>query len=308
MATPTDGGALPGLAGLSDQLAAAAQAAGASVVKIDDGTRLTASGLILSADGVIAATSHGVERDEELFVHLADGSRHPASVVGRDPESDVAVLRVEATGLSAFTPAAADSVRIGSLVLAVARPGGGGLQATIGIVSARHEAQDEGRPEYILSTDAALFPGFSGGALVNVQGHLVGMLNLMFGRRSGVAVGAPMVANVVESLLAHGRIKRGYLGVGTQVVALPASVQGALGRPQEVGLMLVHVAADGPAEKAGLTIGDILLTADGAALGDVDELRSRLRKTPVGASVALEILRGGALHRMNATLGEEKRG
>ncbi len=294
------------LSDLSNQLASAVELAGASVVRIDDGTRLTASGIIWSADGVIVATSHGVERDEDVTVQLSNGRALAATIIGRDPESDIVVLRVEDAGLPAFNTADPDSVRVGSLVLALGRPGHHGLRATMGIVSSKLEVVDSGRAEYILHTDADLYPGFSGGALVNTDGQFVGLLNLMFGRGSGVALGAPTVKNVVDSILKHGRIKRGYLGISTQLVAIPATLKSSASVTQDRGLLVIHVQPDSPAERAGLTIGDVLLAVDEVNVSDVDDLRSRLRTKTAGDAVTLRVLRGGSLTEVAATLGEEK--
>jgi len=193
-------------------------------------------------------------------------------------------------------------VQVGHLVLALGRPGGAGLQATIGIISARLESQTDGQPGYVLHTDAVLYPGFSGGALVNMAGQVVGMTNLMFGRGRGVALGMPIVDQVAKTLLAHGRIQHGYLGVRTQLVGLPQNLRAALGIAQERGLLIVQVESDTPAEKAGLLLGDTLLGINDRQVEDVDELRGVLRALHAGDVVALRILRGGALHDLQATL------
>src|SRR4051812_173286 len=142
------------LQGLSQELAGVVERLGPSVVRVDDGSRLTASGIIWTADGVIVTSSHGVERDEELAVELADGSRHAATLAGRDPDVDLAVLRVAASGLRAVERAGPGAVQVGQLVLALGRPGDGGLQATLGLVSARLETERAGQVGYILQTDA----------------------------------------------------------------------------------------------------------------------------------------------------------
>lgn len=209
------------LAALSAELSDVVARVGPSVVRVDDGSRLTATGLLWTEDGVVLTTSHGTERDDDLLVELADGTRLPAVLVGRDPETDLAVLRVSASGLRPVTKADPEAVQVGQLVLALGRPGESGLSATFGIISARQDTQDRGRPEYVLHTDATLYPGFSGGPLVNVAGEVVGMTNLSYGRGMGFALGLPILAHVADALLAGGAVKRGYLGVSTQPVALP---------------------------------------------------------------------------------------
>ena len=291
------------LAALSAELSDVVARVGPSVVRVDDGSRLTATGLLWTEDGVVLTTSHGTERDDDLLVELTDGTRLPAVLVGRDPETDLAVLRVSASGLRPVTKADPEAVQVGQLVLALGRPGESGLSATFGIISARQDTQDRGRPEYVLHTDATLYPGFSGGPLVNVAGEVVGMTNLSYGRGMGFALGLPILAHVADALLAGGAVKRGYLGVSTQSVALPQSLQTALAVSQERGLLVVQVESGGPADTAGLSLGDILLGLGGAALDDVDDLRRHLRGLAAGQAVTLDLARGGAAHSLTVTLG-----
>lgn len=290
---------LSGLQAFSAELAGIVERVAPSVVRVDDGSRLTATGLLWAADGILVTTSHGVERDEELVVELSDGTRHAATLVGRDPNTDIAVLRVEATGLPAIQTAEAESVKVGNLVLALGRPGSSGLQATIGIVSARYESETNGTPGYIVNTDAVLYPGASGGALVDASGRVVGLLNRLYGRGMGVAVGMPVVGQVVSALLTHGRVQRGYLGVRTQLVGLPENLVKPLNVMQERGLLVVQVESGSPAEQGGLILGDTLLHINGQPLQDVDDLRRHL---VAGQTVTLRVLRGGALRDLSATL------
>ena len=291
------------LAALSAELANVVAGVGPSVVRVDDGSRLTATGIVWTGDGVVLTTSHGVERDDDLAVELADGTRLAATLVGRDPETDLAVLRVSAAGLVPVTRTDPEAVRVGQLVLALGRPGESGLSATLGIISAKQDAQDAGRAEYVLHTDATLYPGFSGGPLVNVAGELVGLTNLGFGRGMGFALGLPILGHVADALLAGGAVKRGYVGVSTQSVALPQSLQTSLGVSQAHGLLVVQVETGGPADAAGLSLGDILLGLNGTALDDVDDLRRLLRGLAAGQVVTLNIARGGAAHSLMVTLG-----
>ena len=291
---------------LSHELANVVERVAPSVVRVDDGSRLTATGLIWSADGLIVATSHGVERDEDLFVEQGNGTRLPATLVGRDPDTDVALLRVQATGLPAIQRADPNEARVGHLTLALARPGEGGLQATLGILSARLESQNRGQDEHILHTDALLYPGFSGGALVSMNGSVVGMTNLLFGRGKGVALGMPIVTNVTEALLKNGRVQRGYLGISTQQVAIPDALQKGLKLDQERGLLIVQVEVGSGAEQGGLFIGDIVLKLNGQTVPDVDSLRQHLRGQQAGNTLDLQILRGGELRDLQVTLGAQK--
>jgi S1-C subfamily serine protease len=291
------------LASLSSELAAVVEAVGPSVVRVDDGSRLTASGIIWTADGLIVTTSHGVERDENVVVERADGTRHPAALVGRDADSDLAVLRVQASGLPAVQRADAAEVRVGALALALGRPGSSGLQATMGIISARTETERDQQIGYVLHTDAVLYPGFSGGALATMSGHVAGMTNLAFGRGKGVAVGTTIVGQVADALLAHGRIARGYLGIRTQSVALPEALHNVLSTPQERALLIIQVESNTPAEQAGLLLGDTLLRVNDRPVHQGDELRRYLRSLQVGQTISLQILRGGELRDVSVTVG-----
>lgn len=295
-------------ASLSDTLADAVAKAALSVVRVDDGSRLTATGVIWQAEnGVIVTTSHGVERDEEIAIETADGTRHAATLAGRDADTDLAVLRVEeAASLPTAIERAegASEARVGQIALALGRPGEAGLQATLGVVSAKRETQTGGAPEFILQTDAALLPGFSGGPLIDARGRMLGLANRLYGRGGlGVALGTPLVARVTDALLAHGRVRRGYLGVRTQLVPLPDALRSALGVAQERALLVVQVESGSPAEQAGLFLGDILLTINGQSVQDVDQLRHHLR---AGEAVTLQIARGGSLTQLAATVGTER--
>jgi S1-C subfamily serine protease len=291
------------LARLSEGLAGMVEKAGQSIVRVDDGTRLTAGGLVYSHEGIVVATSHGVERDEDIVLEAHDGRQIEASVVGRDQDTDIAVLRAEGLGLGPLETAAPDSVRVANLAVAVGRPGRAGLEATLGLVSARIETETNGQPSYIVRTDASLFPGFSGGALVDMHGRAIGLLNLMFGRGRGVAVGMPVVDAVVESILKHGSVKRAYLGVRTQLVPLPDSLTSLPGVAQEEGLLVVGVESGSPAEQGGVLLGDTLLAIGKIAVADVDALRAALRGTAPGGETTLRIVRGGVVMEVRIVVG-----
>jgi S1-C subfamily serine protease len=291
------------LRGFSSELASIVERVAPAVVRVDDGQRLTASGIIWSADGIILASSHGVERDEELAIELADGVRHAVTLVGRDPDTDLAVLRAKAEGLPAVESADPGEAKIGSLVLALGRPGTWGLHSTLGIISARLDTERGGEPGYILHTDAVLYPGFSGGALVGMSGRILGITNLLFGRGKGVAIGMPVVSQVAKALLAHGRVRRAFLGIGAQSAPLPKTLVGELGLQQERALLVVQVESGSPAERGGLLLGDVLLGIGEQAVQDVEDLRHELRALEPGRPAMLRILRGGELRELAVTLG-----
>lgn len=283
------------LSRLSDDLAAAVATAAPYVVRIDDGTRLTASGVSLGG-GYFAGASHAVESDEPTVV-TADGSRHAATLIGRDEHTDIAVLKVAADIPAA--PTITGTPRPGELALAVARPGEMGLTATFGVVSQVQETETNGVPEYIVTTDAAIYPGFSGGVLVNTRGEMIGLLNRMYGRGAGVALGVPLVLRVAEGLKTHGTRRPGYLGVRTQLVALPDALRMTNNMTQSRGLLLVSVAPGSTAEAAGLFLGDTLLSVNDAPVEDVDALREHLI---AGDTITLQVLRGGAISTVTAAV------
>ena len=290
---------------LSSELAGLVERTAPIVVRVDDGTRLTATGTLWSADGVVVTTSHGVERDDDLAIELADGTRHIATLIGRDHDTDLAVLKVEATGLPAIELAGPNDATAGQFALALGRPGAHGLEVTLGLVNARIETQSGGNPEYILHTDATFYPGFSGGPLVDMRGKLIGLCNLAFGRGRSVALGTPTVTHVAEAILARGRVQRGYLGIRTQVVTLPEGVRARLGLQQIHALMLVGIEEGGPADKGSLMLGDTLLGLDDRTVADVSDLRRYLRSQAAGRQVQVHLLRGGEPVHIPVTLGAE---
>lgn len=298
------------LQALSDELAQVVERVVPSVVRVDDGIHMddgslvTATGLIWSNDGLILTISRGLNRDENLTVELHDGTRLPATLVGRDGDTDLALLRVQAPGLTPVERAS--EVKVGHLVLALGRPGLAGLQATIGIVSARLESESGGQAEHLLHTDATLYPGFSGGPLCDVQGRMVGLTNRGFGRGMGVALGVPILERVVGSLQNEGSVKRGFLGIGTQAVVLPQALRQSLGLEQERGLLIAGVQSPGPAEAGGLMLGDVILKIQGETIQDAEELRRQLRAMNAGQSVTMGLLRGGQQHDLSVVLGAQE--
>lgn len=293
------------LKNVSDALAATAEAAGSHVVRVEARRRLPASGIVWSDDGVIVTAHHIVERGDNIGVGLPDGQTATATLVGRDPTTDLAVLRAQATGLTSRTWAEPDDMRVGHLVLALGRPGKT-VQATLGIVSALSDdgwrSPAGGELDRYLQTDVVMYPGFSGGPLVDVAGQVIGLNTSALLRGVSLTVPAPTVRRVVETLLAHGRVRRGYLGVGAQPVRLPASLAEHLG--QETGLLLVSVEPASPAEQGGLLLGDTMVTLDDHPVRHLDDLLGLLSSDRVGRSVPVRILRGGQVQELTVVIGE----
>ena len=293
------------LPGLSDALAETVDMAGSRVVRVEGRRRLPASGVVWSPDGVVVTAHHVVEQDDNISVGLPDGQTVTAALVGRDPTTDVAVLRTQSNGLTAPTWAESDSVRVGHLVLALGRPGQN-VKATLCIVSAlgnrnRHTPAGGWVGQY-LQTDVVMYPGFSGGPLVDAAGQFVGLNTSALLRGISMTVPGATLSRVVEKLLAHGRIRRGYLGIGTQPVRLPSALAQELS--QEIGLMLVAVEPDSPAESHGLLLGDTVVSLDGQQVRSVDELLALLSDERIGKDVSVRIVRSGAVQETAVTVGE----
>lgn len=296
------------LRNVSDALASTVEAAGSGVVRVEARRRLPASGILWSPDGVVVTAHHIVERDENIQLGLPDqdtGSQSiPATLVGRDPSTDLAVLRVEASDLTPHTWEDASDLKVGHLVLALGRPGRT-TQATMGIVSALGESWRTpagGQVDRYLQTDLVMYPGFSGGPLVDMAGRVLGLNTSALIRGISVTVPTTTVRQVVETLLSHGRVRRGYLGVGAQPVRLPANLEEELG--QETGLLLVSVEPDGPAGRGGLLLGDAIVAFDGQPVRHMDDLLALLGRDRVGATVPVRIVRGGLVQEMTVTVGE----
>lgn len=289
---------------LSEAFAATVAEASAGVVRVAGRRRLAASGAVWSADGLVVTAHHVVERDEGLTVGLPDGSSAPATLVGRDPTTDLAVLRAQIGGLTPGVWGEPDGLQVGNVVLALGRPGSG-IQATLGIVSALGggwRTPAGGTVDRYVQTDVVMYPGFSGGPLVDAAGRTVGMNTTALLRGVSVSVPTPTVRRVVQTLLAHGRVRRGYLGVGSQPVRLPAALAQRLG--QETGLLLASVEADSPAERAGLFVGDLIVAIGGEPVRYLDDLLGALSGDRVGTAISLRIVRGGQVEDATVVLGE----
>jgi S1-C subfamily serine protease len=300
-------GAGNALTAFSDALADAVAKAGQSIVRVDGRHRQPASGIIWSTDGLIVTADHVVERDDDLGIGLADGRAVRAKLVGRDPSSDLALLKIEEAGLTRIDKGGAP--RIGSLALIVARPGPD-LMASLGTVSAVSgpiRTRRGGRLDGLIATDATFYPGFSGAPLVAASGAAIGLATSRFrgGRGSGVIIPVSTVERTVAALSAHGRVRRGFVGIGSQPVQLPEALRQRLSLgEQETGLLVVTVEAGGPADQGGLLLGDIIVTFGGEPVRDPGELRDLLSSDRVGQEATLGIVRGGEPRDLTLTIGE----
>lgn len=293
------------LASLSDSLAGAVASAGPSVVRVEGRRRLPASGMVWSADGVIVTAHHVLERDD-ITIGLPDNETATATLVGRDPTTDVAVLRIETKGLATPTWADLNTLRVGHLALALGRPGET-IRATLGIASAVGKSwrtPGGGQVDTFLQTDAAMYPGFSGGPLVDASGHFLGLNTTALLRGINVAVPQTTLRRVVQSLLAHGRVRRGYLGVGAQSARLPEALATEI--KQETGLLLVSIETGSPAEQYGLLMGDTVVSLDGEPVRQLDDLLTLLGSERLGKTVPVRVIRGGQIQEITVTVGEKE--
>ena len=294
---------------LSSQLAVAVERAADSVVAIHARRRIPSSGIVWR-DGVIVSASHTVQRDEEIKVTLPDGETTPASIVGRDAATDLVALRIKGKAQAAPRGVGNDagSLRVGALVLAVGRPGRNAT-ASFGIVSAVGEGWrtwEGSRLDRVLRLDLAVYDGFSGGALVDASGAVLGVNNSALARGTPMALPAGVVDRVVDELLARGHVRRPFIGVAVQPVALPATLAKQLTLTQDAALLLTSVADDSPAERAGLYVGDVLLDANGQALHRPTDLLDALANAPAGSALALRLLRGGTATSISVTPADRR--
>lgn len=291
---------------LSDGLATAAATAGASVVRVEGRRRGAASGFVWSADGLIVTANHVVHRDDNVRVGLADGQTLDASLIGRDPPTDLALLKIAASDLEIIPVAEEGEMSVGHIVLALARPGRT-VQATFGIVSALGEGWRTplgGQIARYLQTDVVMYPGFSGGPLVGANGRLLGLNTSGLGQGVSLAIPNDTVARVVDSLRAHGRVRRGYLGVSTQRVRLPEDAAASL--DQKSGLLIISVEPGSPAAEAGLALGDTIVAISGKQVARHEDLLAALSGDAVGQKEVVKILRGGQPQELTVKIGERE--
>jgi S1-C subfamily serine protease len=292
------------LASLSQAMADTVNTAGAGVVRVEARRRLPASG-VLWGDGLIVTSHHVVTRDENIQIGLPNGEKVSATLVGRDPSTDVAILRADVKGLPAPAWAEADNLRVGHVVLALGRPGENVL-ATMGIISALEKdwrSPAGGQMDYFVQTDVVMYPGFSGGPLVDASGQIIGINTSALMQGVSLTIPTATIRTVADSLVKHGKIRRGYLGVGAQAVRLPENLAKEL--HQESGLMLVSVESNSPAEKGGLVMGDTIVHLDNQPVRQLEELLALLSGSRVGSNVTVKVLRGGQLADVNVTIDEK---
>ena len=290
---------------LSNQMADAVERIGPALALVYGRPRQPASGVVYGQDLVLTA-DHVLEREDDLTIQTHDKRTLPAQFVGRDLATDLAVLRVADLGLAAAT-VSEETARVGQMVMAVGRTANDGPMASSGVISIIGGPLRTGRGvtlERYIRTDATPYPGFSGGPLIDMQGAVIGILTT--GLVNGIALAIPMdiAKNIADTLVKQGYIKRGYLGISSQLVRLPDAQRA--GQTQEHGLLIVKVDENSPAEKGGLMLGDILVALDGHAINDSEDLQILLTGDRVGKAIPVDVIRGNTLQTLQVTVGQRK--
>jgi S1-C subfamily serine protease len=298
------------LINLSNALAQATDHAAASVVAIHTEARGSSSGVIWR-DGIIVTSEHALRRDEEIQATLSDGLVVAATLVGRDPSTDLAVLRCAEASNRPLEGADAAAVKPGSLTLIVGRTRASGPVAALGVaslvVAERRTWTGSSLAPYI-RLDAALQPTAVGGAVVDVHSRVIGMASPRFARFGVIAIPAATIGRVVETLLKKGRIPRGYLGVALQPVRLPEQLRQSLQHDEKTAAIILEVEPDGPAHKAGIVIGDILVSLAGQAIARPESVQPHLQAENIGKSLSARIVRGGAVQNVSILVGDRASG
>jgi S1-C subfamily serine protease len=287
------------LAALSNELAAAVKQVESFVVAVHARPRFSSSGVLWSP-GVIVTAEHTIRREEEITVTLPDGNTVPATLAGADSGTDLAVLRVDSAPAPKPLPqvAAPDP---GTLALAIGRSQDSGVNASLGVISARSgewRTWRGGQLDHYVRLDLNVFPTSDGGAVVSTAGQLIGIATTALSRIAALAIPAVTIARVTEQILTRGHVSRGYLGVGLQPVELP---------DHHKGLIVLSLEPAGPAAKSGVLIGDIFVALGGRAVGETEDLQTALEAHTPGATVEAEVLRGGDSRKLTITIGERPR-
>jgi S1-C subfamily serine protease len=305
------------LVSLSEEIENVADKVSQSVVSVHSRTRGNGSGVVWTSDGLIVTCSHIVRNLDELEVSLSNGKSFPAKVIGNDPYSDIALLKIQVNGkndsisLNPIEIGDSENLKAGQFVLSLANPYGQYPSITEGIITSERSSLGESQwgaiTDNIVITDARLNPGYSGGPLVDVEGKMIG-LNAAYVSSRGIAIRASKVRNISDQLAEDGAIKIGYLGIVTDEISLPREIGAQLEPSQEQGLILLSVEKDTAAKKAGLLMGDIIVKFDDEPITDIHDLRRQLLKQDViGKSVKIVIIRGEKKSELTVTPGEASR-
>lgn len=299
------------LTDFSAQITDAVEKGAAAIVAVDARPRVATSGIVWQAGGIIVATNHTIRRDEEITVIVENGQTVKATLVGRDAGCDLAVLKIDdgeiAKTLKPAQIKETTNVKVGNIALAVGRTNAGsGVTASYGIINNVSGAWRSWRGDEIerfINLDLAIRLGFSGSALINVKGEVLGINTSAFGRGLALTIPSETVNRVVNQILTQGSVARPYLGIGTQAVPLAENLRQRLNLEQISALIMLTVETDGAAEKAGILIGDVLLSIDTKPTTEPSDVQSALWGKSVGDVVNAKVLRGGELKELEIILG-----
>jgi S1-C subfamily serine protease len=291
---------------LSNALAQATDHVAASVVAVHTEAQGSSSGVIWR-EGVIVTAEHALRRDEEIQATLPNGRVVPATLAGRDPSTDLAILKCADTGGSSADRGDAAAIKPGSITLVVGRTRASGPVAALGVVSLvvseRQTWSGSSLAPYI-RLDVGLQPTAVGGAVIDAHGKVLGIASPRFARFGAIAIPAATVDRVAETLLKKGRIPRGYLGVALQPVRLPDHLRQSLQHNEKTAAIILEVETDGPAHKAGIVIGDILVSLAGQPISRPEHVQPHLQAENIGKSLSAKILRGGAVRDVTISVGD----
>ena len=266
------------------------------------------SGFVISPDGIIITNNHVIENADEIEINFSDGRVLEATLIGRDRDTDLAVLKVNSrTPLPYVDLADSDRAEVGDWVIAIGNPFGFGGSVSAGIISARNRDLNSGRSDDFIQTDAAINRGNSGGPLFNLGGEVVGVNTAIISPTGGsVGIGFSVPANLVKriskQLIEHGKVRRSWLGVNVQDA--DAALVKAYKAKGKGGVIVTRITNDGPADRAKLEVGDLVLSFDGKAVASVREMTRLISDAPIGKTVALSIIRDGKARNVSVTLGE----
>jgi serine protease Do len=300
--------AIRDLSAFSEALADLVEKAARGVVAVKAAPYRVVSGLIVR-ENLIAVSNHTLRREDRIPLQGIDGTQAVGTILGRDPTIDLAFLKLESGKLTPLTAADPASLKAGTLAAVVGLTIDAGPSASLGILGAvagPRRTWRGGTLDHFFRLDVNLYPSQSGAAVVDAQGHLIGLATPGLLRHSAVAVPITTLNRISEELLREGRIRHGYLGVSLHPVAVPAALRAKLEIAAESGLILLSVEPESPADKAGWQVGDILISLNGEPIIDIDELQSALRGNTVGQSVMASLLRGGELVQTQITILERK--
>src|SRR5712692_1758393 len=296
------------LQSLSRDLADVVEQVGTAVVAVNARRHLSSSG-VYWLDGVIVTAAHTLRRTEDISVVLASGQMVAATLPGADPSTDLAVLKVNSAELSAPPFGDTSQLKVGHIVVAVGRGAQRGLNATLGIVgvlSGAWRTWRGGLIDQLIGLDLALHPGAAGGPLVDAHGRVLGINTSGLSRNMELTIPVSTVNRVVENLLEKGHMGRGYLGLGMYSIPLPEDLKSALNLSAGSGLIVVSVEPQGPGSKAGVLLGDVIVTLEGRAVSNIRDLQAFLEPESVGKTIPVSLIRSGKPVEVNVTIGEQR--